>query len=88
MNCTPNDHGGITYASSQRFGAPENRHELLSELRMAIDSVIELGQAVRAHWPQGVEMPHELQARIQFNSYVVERLRGGALSTFARLIES
>ena len=88
MNCLQNDHGGITYAAPQRFGQPEHRHASLSELRMVIDSMLDLSKAVRDKWPAGTEMPAELQSRIQFNEYVIARVRAGALRTFAEVIES
>lgn len=88
MNCIPNDQGGITYAAPQRVGQPEHRHASLSDLRMVVDALVELGQAVRAKWPPGTEMPHELAARIQFNDYIIARVRGGALRTFAEVVEA
>lgn len=88
MNCMQNDRGGITYATHQRIGQPEQRHETLHEVRMLVDSMLELGQAVREKWPPGTAMPNELAARIQFNEYVVARLRNGAMRGFAEVIES
>lgn len=88
-NCILNDQGGITYAAPLRgVGQRENRHQTLSETRMVVDALIELGQAVREKWPAGIDMPHELAARIQFNDYVIARLRGGPLRTFAEVIEA
>lgn len=88
MNCVQNDLGGITYAAPQRIGKPEQRHETLNEVRMLVDAMLELGQAVREKWPQDTPMPNELAARIQFNDYIVARVRSGALRGFAQVIES
>lgn len=88
MNCIQNDQGGITYAAPQRIGGPEHRYETLSEVRMLVDALLELGQAVREKWPHGTPMPNELAARIQFNDYVVARVRRGTLRSVAEVIES
>ena len=79
-----NDRGGITYAASQRIGQPERRYASLSELRMLIDTLQELGESVREKWPEGTDMPPELAARIQFSDYVIARMRGGSQVQFAK----
>lgn len=35
----PNEQGGLTYASAQRIGQPENRSEILADLRMMLDAL-------------------------------------------------
>lgn len=88
MNCVQNDQGGITYAAPQRIGGVEKRHETLHEVRMLVDAMIELGQAVLEKWPDGIDMPPELASRIKFNEYIVARVRGGSLRGFAEVIDS
>lgn len=88
MNCLCNDHGGITYAAPRRLGQPEHRHETLAEVRMVVDALVELSQAVRDKWPEDTPMPIELASRIQFNDYVIARLRAGTLRGFAEVVEA
>lgn len=88
MNCVQNDQGGITYATTQRIGQPERRHETLNEVRMLVDAMTELGQAVREQWPEGTTMPSELQSRILFNEFILARVRASALRGFAEVIEA
>lgn len=87
-NLFENDRGGITYASKQRIGKPDRRHPSLSTVRMLVDALVELGDAVHQKWPDGVEMPHALQLRLQFNRFVIEHIRASHLSEFADVIES
>lgn len=87
-NLFENDRGGITYASQQSIGKPDRRHQSLSTVRMLVDAIVELGDAVRRQWPDGVEMPHALQSRIHFSQFVVEHIRASHLSEFADVIES
>lgn len=88
MNCVQNDQGGITYAAPQRIGGVEKRHETLQEVRMLVDAMIELGQAVCEKWPDGINMPTELASRIKFSDYIVARVRSGALRGVAEVIEA
>lgn len=82
-NLIHNDHGGITYASPQRIGN-DNRHAMLSEVRMVIDGLNELCAEVRRSWPERYPIPPELDALLTFQDYALQRVRSGALATFAK----
>ncbi len=38
-NLHPNDLGGITYAAAQRTGQPDQRTEILADVRMTVDGL-------------------------------------------------
>lgn len=80
---TLNDRGGITYASTQRIGGTEQRHETLADVHMVVDGLNDLCAEVRRHWPERYPMPPELDALLRFQDYALARVRGGALKRFA-----
>lgn len=86
-NLFENDRGGISYASQQLIGEKDRRHPTLSTVRMLVDAIVELGDTIQKHWPDGVEMPHAVQSRIHFNRFVIEHVRASHLSEFADVIE-
>ena len=83
-NLIPNDHGGITYASPQRIGQPEQRSEILADVRMVTDGLTELCEKIRTDWPQHVPMPQDLRAMLCFQDFVLARIRNGSLKRFAK----
>lgn len=83
MNLILNEHNGITYASPQRVGQPEQRTAMLGEVRMVIDGLTELCAEVRKSWPLRYPMPPELDALLKFQDYALERVRSGELRRFA-----
>ena len=80
---TPNDRGGLTYASPQRVGQTDQRSEVLAEVRMVVDGLTELCAEVRRHWPERYPIPHELDALLNFQQYALTRVRSGALKRFS-----
>lgn len=82
-NLLLNDHGGITYATQQRIGQPEQRTEILADVRQTVDGLTELCAGVRKHWPAGATMPEELAALLSFQDFVIARVRNGCLKRFA-----
>lgn len=86
-NLIPNDIGGITYASPQRIGLPEQRSEILADVRMVTDSLTELCEKIRTDWPQHIHMTQELKAMLCFQDFVLARIRNGALRRFAEACE-
>lgn len=79
----PNDQGGLTYASPQRIGQPEQRTEILADVRMTVDGLTELCASVRDHWPSHIPMPQDLMALLCFQDFVIARVRNGCLKRFA-----
>lgn len=84
---TPNDHGGLTYASPQRVGQPDQRTEVLAEVRMVIDGLTEVCAEVRRHWPDRYPIPPELDALLKYQDYALMRVRSGSLKRFAKACE-
>lgn len=80
---TPNDQGGMTYASTHRMGQPEQRTEVLAEVRMVIDGLTEVCAEIRRYWPERYPMPPELDALLRYQDYALSRVRSGALKRFA-----
>lgn len=86
-NLIKNELGGITYASQQRVGMPEQRHDTLAELRMLVDGLNDLCAEVRRSWPLRYPIPPELNALLHFQDYALERVRSGSLRRFAEACE-
>lgn len=80
---TLNEHGGMTYASAQRVGEPDQRSEVLAEVRMVIDGLTEVCAEIRRYWPERYPMPPELDALLRYQDYALSRVRSGALKRFA-----
>lgn len=83
-----NDRGGLTYATQQRIGQPEQRHAVLGEVRMIISGLTELCAEVRKAWPERYPMPPELDALLRYQDYALLRARSGELRRFAESCES
>lgn len=79
----PNDQGGITYATAQRTGQPDQRTEILADVRMTVDGLTELCAKVRESWPDHIPMPQDLNALLCFQDFVIARVRNGCLKRFA-----
>lgn len=82
-NLLRNDHGHLTYATQQRIGQPEQRTEILADVRMAVDGLTELCASVRDHWPAHIPLPQDLMALLCFQDFVIARVRNGCLKRFA-----
>lgn len=82
MNITQNDHGGLTYAATIRTSG-DQRCDLLASVRMLLDTYADLADAVRRQ--HGDQIPPDLQLRLTFGTYMIERLRGGELAQLARI---
>jgi hypothetical protein len=78
-----NDHDGITYAAGQRIGQPEQRTEILADVRMTVDGLTELCAKVRESWPAHIPLPQDLNALLCFQDFVIARVRNGCLKRFA-----
>jgi len=83
-NLHKNDQGGITYAPTQLIGQPEQRTEILADVRQAVDGLTELCAKVRESWPAHIPMPQDLNALLCFQDFVVARVRNGCLKRFAK----
>lgn len=79
-----NDQGGITYAPQQLIGQPEQRTEILADVRQALDGLTELCTMVRESWPAHTPMPQDLNALLCFQDFVIARVRNGSLKRFAK----
>lgn len=77
-----NDHGGMTYASTQRIWMPDNRSEVLADVRVVCDGLQELCARVREYWPLDM-MPPELDMLLKFQDYALAQVRNGSLKRFA-----
>lgn len=78
-----NDQGGISYASQQRIGQPEQRSEILADVRMVCDGLAELCESIRKSWPERYPMPEDLDALLKFQDFALAKVRGGSLRRFA-----
>ena len=86
-NFIQNEQGGLTYVSSQRIGQQEQRHAVLSEVRMVIDGLTELCAEVRRSWPERYPIPPELDMLLIYQDYALERVRSGELKKFAKAFD-
>ena len=84
MNLTPNDHGGLTYASPQRIGA-DARCDYLAPVRELTDALDQLVSAVRQAWPARYPIPPEIDALLRYRDHAVELLRDGRLHKLAEV---
>lgn len=78
-----NSRGGLSYATTQRIGLPEQRSEILSDVRMICDSLQELCDGIRKSWPERYPMPPELDALLKFQDFALAKVRAGSLRKFA-----
>ena len=84
---TQNDHGGITYATTQRIGEAEQRSALLADVRMVCDGLQELCEGIRKSWPERYPMPADLDALLKFQDYALTKVRGGSLRRIAEVCD-
>lgn len=82
-----NDHGGITYAATQRIDHTERRCSALSDVRVTLDALQELVVEVRRHWPERYPVPPEIDAILKFSDYAVLRIRAGSLKRIAEICD-
>lgn len=82
-NLLPNDQGGITYATQQRIGQPEQRTEILADVRQLVDCLTETCEGIRKHWPAHLTMPQDLKALLCYQDFALARVRNGCLKRFA-----
>lgn len=78
-----NEQGGITYAPQHLVGQPEQRTDILADVRMTVDGLTELCTKVRESWPAHIPMPQDLNALLCFQDFVIARVRNGCLKRFA-----
>lgn len=82
-NLHRNEAGGYTYAAPQRIGLPEQRTDILADVRMVCDGLQELCDGIRRSWPERYPMPADLDALLKFQDFALAKVRGGSLRRFA-----
>jgi hypothetical protein len=87
QNLMQNERGGITYATPQRIGMPEQRSEILSDVRMVCDGLHELCAEIRKSWPDRYPMPADLNAMLKFQDFALAKVRAGSLRKFAEVCD-
>ncbi len=87
QTCTANNQGGISYATQQRIGIPEQRSEILADVRMVCDGLQELCERIRSSWPERYPMPADLDAMLKFQDFALAKVRGGSLRKFAEVCD-
>ncbi|HMM72826.1 MAG TPA: hypothetical protein PKC22_11530 [Rhodocyclaceae bacterium] len=82
---TPNDRGGLTYASPQRIGCVEQRADYLGPVRECADALDQLVAAVRRAWPKPYPIPPEVDMLLRYHSHALDLLRDGRLRKLAEV---
>lgn len=87
-NLIPNGRGGITYATQQRIGEPEQRQEHLESVRYLVDTMQDLARVINADWPAGVPMTDDIKLRLHFTDFALARVRSGVMRILVEICEA